>query len=114
MFKGKREPFNPGGPFVVRRGLTMNGVRLDHGSLFPISGCKPRRVRQLWDMRRIDVSPDLVQEAEVETEEQDVKEIDWRTLVNRDLFKYVFEQAGVKPRNRKEAFEAMELLNGPS
>lgn len=52
----KRQAFNQSGPFVVRGGMLMSGVRYPNGAAFPMDGVSPRRLRQLWDLRRIDMA----------------------------------------------------------
>lgn len=53
----KRKQFNPSGPFTVRGGMLMSGVHYPHGADFPMDGITPRRLRQLWDLRRIEMAP---------------------------------------------------------
>ncbi len=57
-----RQPFTPRGPFVVARPFKFNGRSYSEGDSFDVirSAADHRRVRQLWDLRKIEVEGDYV------------------------------------------------------
>lgn len=72
MSKTQRQPFTPRGPFVVGRGFIWSGKPYSEGEAFPHNrlAIDHRKLRQLWDQRRLNVdvdylpSDDEVKEAE--------------------------------------------------
>lgn len=58
MSRFQRTQFKPSGPFVVRKRTVFNGEWLVPGEPLPTEGVSVRRLRQLYDDRRIDMSKD--------------------------------------------------------
>jgi hypothetical protein len=128
MSRYRREPFDVAGPFVVRRTFTFNGETFYQDDNFPLDGVSNRRVRQLYDNRRIDmdvmpavvvpvvdstakeslvVADDPVVSLEFTTEPDPVAVCD---LPDDELFARAMEATGVRYRVRDRAIKALESL----
>lgn len=59
LTRGPR-PFDPAGPFVARKPLTLSGVSYAPGESVPASAATPRRMRQLFDARWVEHAPEDV------------------------------------------------------
>lgn len=103
MARTKRRPYNPTGPFVARRDFFFGGQKFEAGDPFPIDGIHSRRIRNMYDARRIDFAGDDVPSVE------EIKNVfDWRTLNEEDLLIYAFEQTGTRFRSPARAVKALE------
>lgn len=51
-----RLPFDPNGPFVCVKPFLMSGVPYAPGATVPMQGVEPRRVRQMWQARMVNVA----------------------------------------------------------
>ncbi len=101
MARVKRPPFNPSGPFMARVSFPFNGVRYDVGEIFPHHDVKPRRLKLLYNARRIN----LATQKEVETEKASA---DWHDLGEEGILNYAFEQTGTRFRKVERAINALE------
>lgn len=135
----KRKQFNSSGPFVVRGKMLMSGVNYPHGAEFPMDGITPRRLRQLWDLRRIEMAPRSIFEELMEgvkemadAREQAAPELDPQTIFTQtdivivdsknpvtisladlsddDLFARAKTLTGISYRVRARAIKALESL----
>lgn len=97
----QRLPFDPAGPFMARRTVRLNGTLFAGGDELPPNIADDRKLRQLFDLRKIDVK---TKQDEIKQIEQRLFPEDWRTLTNRVLFPLVQEAYGIKPKNRVHAF----------
>jgi hypothetical protein len=70
--KNQRQPFTSRGPFIVGRGFTWSGKPYVQGDAFPHNrlAIDHRKLRQLWDQRRLEVASDYLP-AEDEVKEAD-------------------------------------------
>ena len=112
MSRYRRVPFDVAGPFVVRRTFTFNGETFYQDDNFSVDGVSKRRVRQLYDNRRIDmdVMPEVVVSvvnSEFTTEPATVAVCD---LPDDELFARAMEATGVRYRVRERAIKALESL----
>lgn len=104
MARAKRPLFNPGGPFVARRSFLFNGAMLTPGDAFDHTIAKVRKVRQLYDCRRIafaevlKVTPNLPES------------INWKELPERELIAYAFKETGKRCRKASTAIHAIEAF----
>lgn len=100
MARSKRAVFNPLGPFVVWVAFRFNGALLTAGTPFT-EKLTERRLRILYDSRRLDLTSTEVKEEPV---------FDWRTLEETELLAYAFEQTGSRFRKVERAVKALEDL----
>ncbi len=102
MAKVKRETFKAAGPFVARVAFTFNGTTFFASDVFPVGGIGFRKLRQLYDCRRINFSDDPT------TPQTETGLFDWRTLDEKALFAYAFEQTGTHFRKIARAVSALD------
>lgn len=103
MARAKRRVFEATGPFVARVAFSFNSELYLAGEVFPQCGIEFRKLRQLYDCRRINFSED----AGVLAEAKPVV-FDWRTLDEQGLLDYAFEQTGTRFRKPERAISALE------
>ena len=116
MSRYRRVPFDVAGPFVVRRTFTFNGETFYQDDNFSVDGVSKRRVRQLYDNRRIDM--DVMPEVVVPVVDSTAKEslvvapvqVAVCDLPDDELFARAMEATGVRYRVRDRAIKAMESL----
>lgn len=110
-----RMPFDPVGPFVARRRVLISGIWCGIGDFLP-GGIPERRLRQMWNSRKIDVaSPEEVDSAKKAEIVKRIKESvelpdNWRRLPNQQLFPLAKKLLGVQPKNRAIAFSMIQEL----
>lgn len=97
-----RMPFNPAGPFVVRRRVLFEGKVFEGGNDFPPSDVSVRRLHQMYDLRKIDMK---TRKDEMKQIKERLFPLNWKVLPNRELFKLIHDAFGVKPKNRSHAFK---------
>lgn len=102
----KRLPFNADGPFTARSAFSFNGVRTVPGKPFPHKEAKTRRLRQLYDSRRIGMTPEVVTPKQAAPPET----VHWRTLDEKGILDYAFEKTGVRRRNVNIAIDELIKL----
>lgn len=112
-----RKAFDQSGPFVVRGLMRLSGVRYEHGAEFPKDRVTLRRLRQLWDMRRIEMAPRSIFEEPVEgvqdmaasrepvapSEPQPAE-----AFTDEEIFARAKAKTGVNYRSRLRALKALE------
>lgn len=76
-----RPKFKEGGPFVVRRFFVFNGDEYKPGKDFPHKDVKTRRLRQMYDARKIDLKRESGNAAQM-TNEQILEAAKAKTGVN--------------------------------
>ncbi len=106
----KRLPFSADGPFTARSAFQFNGVRTVPGEPFPHKGVKVRRLRQLYDARRIDLAQGEVAAEAAAPEVITPEAVDWRTLDEKGILNYAFEKTGVRRRNVNIAIDELIKL----
>ena len=101
MAKSRRRLFDTLGPFAARVEFTFNGVTFGVGERFPHEHLEKRRLRLLYDARRIefDGGPDLM--AEPVAEEK---------LTYDEVMAKAFELTGKRFRKIERAQEAIEAI----
>lgn len=99
----KRPKFDAEGPFTTRSAFVFNGVRTALGKPFPHQNVKVRRLRQLYDSRRIDLAPVVEPVEPVEHE-------DWRQLDEQGILAYAFKVTGVRRRSVAKAIKELTDL----
>lgn len=112
-----RKPFNLAGPFVARRKILVAGAWRGINEWVPHEGVSERRLQQLFDARKIDMGTEDDIRVTVFTEKAAKKPkidvpVNWRQLVNRELFPMVKRLLGAFPKNRMEAFQMMSEIDG--
>lgn len=123
MSRSQRLKFDPNGPFVARRTTTFNGDTFYLGDPFPMDGVPARRLRQLFDDRRIDMDVGRVSEVVkpvvapvveaavdsiVPSQNDPVQAI--CDLPDDELFARAMLATGVRYRVRERAIKALEGL----
>lgn len=116
MAKVKRIAFNPAGPFVARRFFFLGGVTYKAGDPFDGGKTSPRRLRQLYDNRKIDVSEAEVKKPAEEQSEEEVQAkkadpIPFESMSNNQIKAEAKRLTGVNYRSVKRAKEALCKLN---
>lgn len=76
-----RPKFKEGGPFVARRSFVFNGDKYKPGKDFPHKGVIKRRLRQMYDARKIDLKRESGNAAQM-TNEQILEAAKAKTGVN--------------------------------
>jgi hypothetical protein len=110
MARIKRAVFNPLGPFVVRVAFRFGGALLAVGEPFK-KALTERRLRVLYDARRLDLASEEVETvAVVPVVVNEVAAIDWRNFEEKELLAYAFEKTGSRFRNPVRAAKALEDL----
>ena len=115
----KRKPFDQSGPFVVRGRMLMSGVSYPDGATFPMEGVAPRRLRQLWDLRRIEMAPRSIFEELMEgvKDMAECRAADPVILsapqpdaafTDEEIFAKAKAKTGVNYRSRARALKALE------
>lgn len=112
-----RTPYNPAGPFVARRRVLVAGAWREIGEWVPHDGIAERRLRQLFDSRKIDMgTQDDIDLALFQKKQEEKPTIvlpeNWRQKTNKDLFPLVKQLLGVWPKNRAEAYELFGEIDG--
>lgn len=102
MPKVKRATFEAAGPFVARVAFPFDGETFFAGDVFPHGMVSFRKLRQLYDCRRINFADDPT----TPNTKKDV--FDWRTLDEKGLFAYAFEQTGTHFRKIERAIHALD------
>lgn len=103
MARNKRAVFNSFGPFVARVAFRFNGAIYTAGALLQHEKINPRRLRQLYQSRKIDFQAD-----------SDIKKVapiepfDWRKLDEKGIMDYAFEQTGKRFRKLERAVKELE------
>lgn len=103
MAKVKRATFEAAGPFVARVAFPFNGTTYFAGDAFPSHGIGFRKLRQLYDCRRINFADDA-------TTPKAADHYDWRTLCEEGILAYAFEQTGTRYRKVERAISALDDL----
>ena len=103
MARAKRRTFEVTGPFVARVAFPFDGETYFAGEVFPHGMVPFRKLRQLYDCRRINFSED----AGVLVETKEVS-FDWRTLDEKGILDYAFEQTGTRFRKIERAIRSLE------
>lgn len=124
-----KKPFNSDGPFVACRYFRFNGIQYSPGRVLDATGVSTRRLRQMYDGRKIDI---VEPTQEIEREEvytppppkthvgpstplpEDVQAILNAYAVepsDDDILKEAFEKTGTRYRSVERAKAALEKLN---
>ncbi len=106
MARFKRRAFEATGPFVARVAFPFNGILYTAGDSFPHGFINPRKLRQLYERRRINFA-----EGEPDKKSEVVEEFDWRTLDEQGILEYAFEQTGTRFRKAERAVKALEDIH---
>ena len=105
MARSIRPAYDPLGPFVVRVVFRFAGVLLLPGMPFG-EGIDGRRVRLLYDARKISLASEN-EKGPAQVSETD----DWRELGEEPLLAYAFEKTGTQFRKADRAIKALEDLD---